>query len=961
MSKAKSTQPKKSSPAAKRQSTPRRAVPPGGVTIGRDVHCADFVGRDQNTITYGYSAADVGRLIDKVLAFLAANAAFVPVDGALRAEVNGETLTFRPGAAQQLSRCRDERAYLLSITVHRDYYAWATHFVPLEAHLEARRAADDLYLPIAYAELIPPPEGAGPEARVTTARLDNIAQALDKHDALVILGEPGAGKTTTLQKIAFDAARARLAGEPGRVPLFVRLSQQKDRSPFEFLRAEWEQHTDADFAQALARGRVLVLADGINELPRGDLHEERLKDWRIWVSDHLGQNQIVFTSRKQDYETQLNLPRVEIVPLDDERITDYLRRYHAEGLEARLGDQARLREMARNPFYLMLLTLAFLKNQRLLNDRGHLLESFVLSLFKREQDLAQPGWRRLPAEAQTRALAQLAYTMQEQGESQTFSFEIAQAALPATVKTKGEEIPIEPVTLFRFARGATILDPGIEPDVRFYHQLLHEYFAALELLKRFDADEDLSALWKCKRLASDMPSAQVGEWDALPEPPATGWEVTTILACGLARDPAKLIEAVRVHNPVLAGRCMDEAGVYLSSDPNPFIRFASVAPVSPVRADLLRDLYDPAVHLRARLQAGFTLGRIGDTRFQPSQIPARGQTVNGVQVIVPQMVSVPAGDYCLGSAENEPNSYDDEKPQHTVNLPAFALGRWPVTNAEFACFMEAGGYKDERYWTTDLAKRWLRGEDVTGGQATRVMDVWRFMQSNADWKERLEQTGAYSPDDLKAYEYIAGLSEDELKAELATNISSKSREQPGYWNDSTYNNPSQPVVGVTWFEARAYCAWLSSVTGREYRLPTEVEWEAAARGPSPSPVKGGGGGRVYPWGNDWDAAKANTIEGRVLKPSPVGTYQAAGGVGVFEAEDQSGNVWEWTSSLYRPYPYQLDDREDTEAEGERTVRGGSWDDFRYDSRCADRSWFVPGNWYNVIGFRLVSPGSISGS
>jgi len=92
----------------------------------------------------------------------------------------------------------------------------------------------------------------------------------------------------------------------------------------------------------------------------------------------------------------------------------------------------------------------------------------------------------------------------------------------------------------------------------------------------------------------------------------------------------------------------------------------------------------------------------------------------------------------------------------------------------------------------------------------------------------------------------------------------------------------------------------------------------------------------------------------------VGAYQAAGGVGVFEAEDQSGNVWEWTSSLYRPYPYQPDDREDTEAEGERTVRGGSWGYFRNGTRCASRVGVVPGDWSYFLGFRVVSPGSISG-
>lgn len=112
--------------------------------------------------------------------------------------------------------------------------------------------------------------------------------------------------------------------------------------------------------------------------------------------------------------------------------------------------------------------------------------------------------------------------------------------------------------------------------------------------------------------------------------------------------------------------------------------------------------------------------------------------------------------------------------------------------------------------------------------------------------------------------------------------------------------------------------------------------------------------RVYPWGNEWDASRANTIEGRVLQPSPVGAYVAAGGVGPFGAEDQAGNVWDWTSTIYRPYPYEQDDRESPAAEGERVVRGGSWSGYRRFARCAYRLRFVPGFFSYNVGFRVFS-------
>jgi formylglycine-generating enzyme required for sulfatase activity len=94
-----------------------------------------------------------------------------------------------------------------------------------------------------------------------------------------------------------------------------------------------------------------------------------------------------------------------------------------------------------------------------------------------------------------------------------------------------------------------------------------------------------------------------------------------------------------------------------------------------------------------------------------------------------------------------------------------------------------------------------------------------------------------------------------------------------------------------------------------------------------------------------------------MKPSPVGAYAAAGAAGPFGAEDQAGNVWDWTSSLYLPYPYEAQKAEDVESDGERTLRCGSWFNNRWLVRCAYRYWNVPDNFDDSIGFRLVSPGS----
>lgn len=141
-----------------------------------------------------------------------------------------------------------------------------------------------------------------------------------------------------------------------------------------------------------------------------------------------------------------------------------------------------------------------------------------------------------------------------------------------------------------------------------------------------------------------------------------------------------------------------------------------------------------------------------------------------------------------------------------------------------------------------------------------------------------------------------------------------------------------PAVGILWEDAIAFCNWLSKETAQTVRLPTEAEWEKAARG---------GDGRIYPWGDDWDRTKCNTAKaGSFLSrstTSPVGQYSPEGD-SPYGSSDMVGNVWEWCQSLYRPYPYKADDgRETLEADGARVVRGGSWSDTRKMARCACRS------------------------
>jgi len=270
----------------------------------------------------------------------------------------------------------------------------------------------------------------------------------------------------------------------------------------------------------------------------------------------------------------------------------------------------------------------------------------------------------------------------------------------------------------------------------------------------------------------------------------------------------------------------------------------------------LADLLETGVlDVRERIAAGETLARLGDPRFSGPYL-------------LPEFVDIPAGEFWMGSDQIS----DDEKPVHRVQVGAFAIARYPVTNAQYVVFVQATGREPPRHWE--------------GGQ---------------------------------------------MPPHLA----------------------NHPVVYVTWRDAVAYCRWLSQKIGQEYRLPTEAEWERAARGGLPSPSEGEGAGvRVWPWGNEWDAEKCNSTEGGPGATTPVGIYPAgASPEGVL---DMAGNVWEWCSSLYKPYPYDPGDgRENLEAGALRVLRGGSFHNVARSVRCASRVRPPPYARHDLSGFRVV--------
>ena len=167
---------------------------------------------------------------------------------------------------------------------------------------------------------------------------------------------------------------------------------------------------------------------------------------------------------------------------------------------------------------------------------------------------------------------------------------------------------------------------------------------------------------------------------------------------------------------------------------------------------------------------------------------------------------------------------------------------------------------------------------------------------------------------------------------------------PPFWTDPNFNHPQQPVAGVSWFEATAYCDWLSSLSGRRFRRPTEAEWERAARSDAD--------GKLYPWGDAPPQSLPDYDKRWRTGPEPVGRY-APNAFGLYNMCD---NVHEWCSDWYQADYYAVSPVRNPRGPfqgSRRASRGGSWRHHIKASRCAARSSIAPEFQYADYGFRVA--------
>ena len=813
------------------------------------------------------------------------------------------------GAVIRLPAQEEVRAYLLAV---RDFYArWADQpdetDPPLAEQATSPESGPDAFiplraLPMRVARFVAQPGGQPPPAQ-------DLLPALAGTTRAIILGEPGSGKSTALERIAWATAsdaHDQPAGAPLPLPILVPLSGYRGEPDLlavanQSLKSRGMRLDNLASIRAWLQTdeiRVVWLLDGLNEL-RQDHRQDGWDAIRGHAIDFPGHT-VYLTCRTADFDAAAQTePALQVLPdaqlwtveplLDDIRywhdseghsdVRDYLRLYLGQADGKRLYDRIRgddrLRTLAKLPLFLWMLKEVGFGGGDLPADRGGLVQNFVRSARL---------WSRTPRALRTQAergLELLGWRLQEQGSLEIDGVEL-DAALEAARGRRAT--PLDDLCDALQSTGLLIdLHSG---SYKLLHQLIQEYAAAAHLVGEADCGARVAAL------ARDE-----------------AWRETCIMALWLRSD---------LHT-----------------------------------AEYLQGLMaEPAVDLRVRIAAATVLAQVGDPRFvrRPYAVLRTAdddETVTRiVHAIEPQMVTVPGGRALLGG--EDPDADSDELPQSEVQVAAFELAVYPVTNAEYACFIEDGGYNLSDLWTP-AGQGWLRAEgklDPETEDALRQQHRWlRGDLENilAGWKE----SRSLSEEEAANWRGIATQwSEDDYVEAYNRQILGEQRSEPFYWRDSRFNAATQPVVGVNWYEAMAYAAWLARVTGRLYRLPSEAEWEWAARRNV----------RRYPWGNDWDPARCNSSESRLGQTSPVGVYPH--GATPDGLHDLAGNVYEWTATLYRPYRYDpADGREDPLADGLRVYRGGSWYVGRTNVRCAYRYWSDPGDRFLDLGYRLARASS----
>jgi len=860
--------------------------------------------------------------------------------------IDRRQVTPEPGASPRALR----RAYL-----HR--LMQQTRRLPL-AGVDPRSASDEgsgeLRLSAVYTALLTRRPELDEQAReMRLERMDRQArrlsalEVLNREPHLVLLGGPGSGKSTFINFVALCLAGETLGYEDANLtlltaPLPPALSgvegaekekeepqpQPWDHGPllpvrvvlrdlaarglpdpgqqataehlWRFIAAELESAALGNYgphlAQELLERGGLILLDGLDEVPQAYRRRTQIKQAVQDFAATFDRCRFLVTSRTYAYQRQdwklEGFAEVVLSPFTPGQITRFIDGWYAhvgavrgmdpddaQGratlLKTAVERSERLAELAAHPLLLTLMaSLHAWRGGSLPEKREELYADAVDLLLDQwespkvvrdaagQPQVQQPSlaeWLKIDRAVVRTELNRLAFEAHRDQPRLVGTADVPQERLVSAMMNVARNPDVNPVRLVEYIRDrAGLLAARGEGVYAFPHRTFQEYLAACHLTDHgFPAD------------LADLLHADAQRWrEAVLLAGAKAARGTSSAAWNLAG-------ALCYHEPPLPD---DEC-----SEPHCWGALLAAQVLLENEGERLAQVSERNAPKRERIRR-WLLAIVTRGWLPPGDRALAGQAlaVLGDDRDFDALVTVPAGPFLMGD-----DADSDARPQHELTLPAFRIGKYPVTNVQYLPFVEATGQR------------------------------WR----------------------------------------------SKEGQQP--------EKANCPAVYVTWHDARAYCAWLTEVWRAEgvigankvARLPTEAEWEKAARGTD---------GREHPWGDEWDETKCNTSELELGDTCAVGMFPE--GASPYGCLDMAGNAWEWTRSLWgqdflKPefkYPYNATDGRENPGAGDRilrVLRGGSFGNARDGARCAFRDWNFPHDGWADYGFRVVvspiSPSSAS--
>ena len=789
---------------------------------------------------------------------------------------------------------------------------------------------------------------------------------------ILLLGDPGSGKTTILNALERQLLEEFQSFEQSIFPILVnlntyteiesKLSSSEGNKLLRWLELYWKDispNTEhiPELSELFEKQNIYLLLDGLNEMAYfSDDAQRRFSDLAELIQSLPSNVRVVVSCRTQDVQGELFASRATVEPMSFENIQMYLKKIAQNQVLSETGIKrieenliaTNSLELYQNPYRLSLLVQVVDEDGAIPQNSAELMAWNLRESIKRESH-KKDTWMRIrrlfseedmrwlhrrnsipPATAPSQgellpAIGLIAFRMQEKGPSTVMPIFEIERLLPQN----GRKI-IEAAETLDILRENIINNT---PYWRFVHQQYQEFFAArawlVEVPRTYDRafrpylSNDPAHKYSLNELITRLKPEQ-----KLPQRNSSGWEETATMALELSGEDQTFVNSLMAVDPIQAAHWA--FGPYSKATTETKSRLRKIL------ADWCTDLN---VDVRARIDAGSALDTPEVLDFEKLIGP------EGHDYLLPPLIEVPQGVYQIGSDQTgfdqTASEFRHEGPQHQWTLGySLKLAKYPVTIAEFELFCAAGGYDDMRWWPLGSERRaWREGkivDEATRAQAERIRQLpkqylearswgksWTKLRSFENiedgvkfweslyaawelrsWSESFFQQQAlkrqWDNNQVKELNQIR-LIENSSDAALAvfeagfTDLLHPGLlgrptlwERPSYFYNSAIRTPLQPISGICRFEAEAYISWLSFNAGKPFRLPSEQEWEAAARGFE---------GRTWAYGHQFSPLSCNTDESGQRTTTPIGVYpdgETPEGI-----QDLSGNVWELTSSNWQ--------------------------------------------------------------